>query len=239
VKVLRQYAALFSESLGRARDVASLITLNTRHLAETSCIPLDVSLQFFNSFMRATINARDPRTAYYVLNQYRLLAESRMAARDTEAVIEIAGHLRYYGLLGYEVGLPFLLEVVAYDIGLLVEAAAREGQAEVDPLLDLLLEVDTETGREEQEAPVRGVRRAQIQLATFFLERGDEARARRIFRDLADDPPERLAAIRSEIAAETNPIYREFTDRGVNFAYLAPSRRDELDHFFSWWTPAS
>lgn len=235
VKVLRQYAALFGESLGQARDIASLITLNTRRLAESGCVPLELSLQFFNSFMRATINARDPRTAYYVLNQYRMLAESRMSTRDPDAVTRIAGHLRYYGRLGYDTAMPFLLEVVAYDIGLLVEAAAGGGHGEVDALLDLLLEVDTEAGRDEQEAPVRGVRRAQIQLAAFFLERGDEPRARRIFDDLSDDPPERLSAIREELMAETNPQYREFTDRGVNFSYLEPARRAQLDRFFGWW----
>lgn len=237
VKVLRQYAALFGECLGRARDIASLITLNTRRLAESGCAPLELSMQFFNSYLRATINARDPRTAYYVLNQYRMLADSRMSSRDPGTVIRIAGHLRYYGLLGYDMAMPFLLEVVAYDIGLLVKAAAESGHAEVDALLDLLLEVDTETGRDEQEAPVRGVRRAQIQLAAFFLERADEDRARRIFDDVRGDPPARLAAIRDELTAETDPQYREFTDRGVNFAYLEPSRRAQLDRFFGWWPP--
>jgi len=234
VKVLRQYFALFTESLGHARDVASLITLNTRSLAERGALPDRLAMQFFNSYLRASINGRDLRTAYYVLNQYRMLAEASMDARDDAAATEIAEHLRYYGRLGYEMSQAFLLEVVAYDIALLVERAAKDGHAEVDALLDLLLEVDAETEREEHEAPLRGVRRSQIGLAAFFLERGDEARARRIFDDLADDPPERLQLIHEELLAETNPQYREFTDRGVNFSYLEPSRRDQLDQFFGW-----
>ena len=234
VKVLRQYFALFSECLGRARDVASLIALNTRLLAESGDLPLRLSLQFFNSYLRAAINSRDLRTAYYVLNQYRTLAEARMEARDTAAVTAIADHLRYYGRLGYEFGQPFLLEVAAYDISLLVEYAATHDFDELDPLLDLLLEVDAESEHEAQEEPLRGVRRAQIQLATFFLERQDEAHARRIFEDLRGDPPERLQLIHEELLAETNPQYREFTDRGVNFSYLEPSRRDELERFFGW-----
>jgi len=235
VKVLRQYLALLSGSLGRPRGVATLVTLNTRRLAESRAIPVDLSIRFFNSYLRASITGRDARTGYYALSQYRMLAESLMSAGDTEATIEIAGHLRYYGRLGYEVSQPFLLEVVAYDVALLVEQAASEDAVAVDTLLDLLLEIDAETGRSEHEAPIRGVRRAQIQLATFFLERGDdEDRARRIFDDMKHDPTERLELIRNELLTETDPQYREFTDRGVNFAYLAPSRHDALERFFGW-----
>lgn len=234
VKILRQYFALYSESLGRARDVASLIALHTRRLGEAGNVPLVLAMQFLNSYLRAAINARDPRTAYYALNQYRMLGEARLRAGDGTLAIEVAEHLRYYGRLGYEMGQSFLLEVVAYDVALLVERAAEAGRGEVDALLGLLLQVDAETSRLEQKAPVRGVRRAQIQLATFFLERDDEARARRIFDDLAHDPPERLALIRDELSAETNPQYREFTDRGVNFSYLVPARRAQLGRFFAW-----
>ena len=32
-------------------------------------------MKFFNTYMRATLNAKDMRTAYNMLNQYRYLAE--------------------------------------------------------------------------------------------------------------------------------------------------------------------
>ncbi len=231
-KVMRQYHAIYTESLGRARDVASLIAIHTRRLGAVGALPLPLTLQFFNSFMRAAINERDLRTAYYVLNHYRMLGETRMEAGAGDDVLAIGGHLRFYGRLGHETGQPFLLEVVAYDLGLLIERAASEGRDELDGLLALLLEIEERDGGAGPAAPTVGVRRAQIRIATFFLERGDEARARRIADTVASDAPERLRAIRDELMHETHSQYREFTDRGVNFSYLEPGRRAQLDRFF-------
>ena len=132
-KVLRQYLALFGESLGEARDVANLIALETRRLGVESIDIhpnlLELVIRFFNSYLRAAVNARDLRTAYYVLDQYRLLGEATLAARDTRRTLEIAGHLRFYGQLAYEMEQPFLLEAVAYDLARLVERAVETGAA--------------------------------------------------------------------------------------------------------------
>ena len=74
-----------------------------------------------------------------------------------------------------------------------------------------------------------------MQLAACLLDRGDEERARQIYDDMAGESAARLRAIRAEIEEETRPHYWEFTDRGVNFAYLTPGRRRHLDQFFSWF----
>jgi hypothetical protein len=65
------------------------------------------------------------------------------------------------------------------------------------------------------------VRKAQLQLATLFSVRNDEKRARRICRDRrrAHAP---LLRLKKELEAETRPHYWEFTERGLNFAFLAP-----------------
>ena len=241
-KVLRQYLALFGESLGDARDIANLIALETRQLGIESVgghpALLDLVTRFFNSFLRAAVNAHDLRSAYYVLDQYRLLGEAVLAAGDGRRTLEIAGHLRFYGQLAYEMGQSFLLEAVAYDLARLVERAVEADRPEAAALLDLFLQVDREPESPEQEERLRGVRRAQVQLATFFLARGDEPRARRIFEDMKDERRERLVAVRDELVAEERAQYWEFTDRGVNFSYLPPERRVHLAKFFSWFSGA-
>ena len=238
-KVLRQYLALFGESLGDARDVANLIALETRRLGVEAIgfhpALLALVIRFFNSYLRAAVNAHDLRTAYFVLDQYRLLGEAVLVAGDRERTLEIAGHLRFYGMLAYEMEQPFLLEAVAYDVARLVEHAVERNRPEAAALLDLFLQVDREPESPEQEERLRGVRRAQVQLATFFLARGDEPRARRIFEDMKDERRERLAAVRDELVAEERAQYWEFTDRGVNFSYLPPERRAHLARFFSWF----
>lgn len=230
-KILRQCLALFGDAVGSARDVASMIAIRTRGLATSYAVvhpPLLKHCQrAFHSYLRAAINARDPRTAYYVLHQYRLLGEVLLATGLETATFEVAGRVRFYGRLASASQLPFLLEVAAYDIAHLVEAAADKPTAR-DSLLEILLSTDYENS----ENPL-GVRRAQMQLATFFLARGDEAPARRIAADLSVERRDLLLTAREELEQEVSPHYWEITDRGANFSYLPPERRAKLGELFA------
>ncbi len=239
MKILRQFQAIYNEALHGERDVAHLIALDTRRVASELSAPsaplFDLCVRFFNSYLRAAINASDVRTAYYVIHQYRQLGEEAMAANDDEAAREIAAHLRYYGQLAYGQRLPFLLEAVAYELSRFVEQSLSEGRAGADALLDLFLTVDKESESSSQEPSLHGVRRVQAQLAACLLERGDEARARRIFSDMKNERPARLRAVREELLAPQREDYWEITDRGVNFAWLPPERRRYVIEFFSWF----
>jgi len=238
-KILRQYNAIYTDSLVVARDIANLVALNTRRIGvdATHRNPalLRLSVRFFNSYLRAAINAQDLRTAYYVLQQYRLLCEAVLDAGDGEIALEIAVHFKYYGQEALAQGRGFLLEVAAYDLGQLVEYAAEADHTEAGALLDIFLDIDRESESRSQESRLRGVRRCQVQLATFYLERGDEVSARRIFSDMEHEQAERLIAVRDELLSEDRPQYWEFTDRGLNFSYLSPSRRAQLEPFFAWF----
>ncbi|MCS5635630.1 MAG: DUF2254 domain-containing protein [Myxococcota bacterium] len=238
VKILRQFLELFSNSLGQARDVGSFLAIKTRNLAIESEDPgqemLGLGVQFFNSYLRAAINGRDLRLAYYVLDQYRQLAEELIARGDFEQAIEIGGFMRYYGQLAYTVDLAFLLETVAYDLFRLIEFSEHHQSPATDRLLETFLEVDRpeEPGAGDEDR-LLGVRRIQAQLGIALLARGDHSRARRVQQDMREERPERLALVRDELLRETHRAYWEFTDRGVNFAYLPPELRPQLDEFFA------
>lgn len=238
-KILRQYHSIFTESLIVARDLANLIALNTQRIgvaaAHNHSALLQVSIRFFNSYLRAAINARDLRTAYYVLQQYRLLCEAVMKAGRTDVALQIVNHFRYYGQQAFNQSQGFLLEVVAYDVAQIVEFAVTSGHEGAGALVDLFLEIDRAEHGTDQEERLRGVRRCQVQLATFFLERGDEVTARRIFADMQNEQADRLIAVRDELLADERPQYWEFTDRGVNFSYLPPNRRMFVAPFFAWF----
>lgn len=238
VKILRQFLEIFSNSLGQARDVGSFLAIKTRQLAteadDEELETLNLCMKFFNSYMRAAINGRDLRLAYYVLDQYRQLAEELIARGDFEEAVEIANFMRYYGQVAYNADLKFLIETVAYDLFRLIEFSEQEQSPATDALLAVFLEVDRPeepaTGDEDR---LLGVRRVQAQLATALLARGDTDRVRRIQEDMAQERPERLARIRAELAGDNHPSYWEFTDRGVNFAYMPPEQRPYLEEFFS------
>ena len=238
VKILRQYLELFSSSLGQGRDVGSFLAIRTRNLAieseDESRSMLRLCIQFFNSYIRASINGRDLRLAYYVLDQYRQLAEGLIDRGDDELATECANFMRYYGQIAYDANMKFLIETVAYDLFRLIEFSEQHGSPATDALLAIFLEVDRpEEPFDGDEDRLLGVRRIQAQLAAALLYRGDQSRANLIRDDMREERPERLALIRDELARETHSTYWEYTDRGVNFAYLPPEQQPHMEAFFA------
>jgi len=240
MKIFRQFQTLYNEALNRMRDINYVVAIHTRRTAETALRSgneelVVLTLKFFNTYLRATINAHDVRTAYNVLNQLRLLAEAALDHGRGERAVEIAGYFKYYGLVAYHANLPFILETVAYDLCELNELAYDRGSPASRALLRVFLEVDKEGEGEVQETALRGVRKAQVKLATHFLLTGDDELAREIYRDMASERPERLASIRDELNGVTSPEFWEISDRGVNFEYLPPKQRAQMQVFFGWF----
>ncbi len=240
LKILRQYQMVFGEALNRIRDVNHVIAINTRLLAEDAArrdhvVLVELLIKFFNTYLRTAINGQDVRTAYSVIYQYRLLAQSLLDYRSGAYSVEIARHFHYYGLLSYNAKLPFILETVAYDLCSLIESAHERGSARVDELLQTFLHVDKEGEGEVNEASLRGVRKAQVKLATYYLLHGDLERARKVQEDMAHEDAQRLTSIRDELLSVQSPEYWEIIERGVNFDYLPEERKAKLGEFFSWF----
>ncbi len=237
-KVFRQLFALMSQSAGQARDVANLIGINTQEIARDLGAQnkplLNLCIRAFNSYLRTTINARDVRSAYYLMNQYRILAEHLLEEGQSETVFDIVGYFRDYGQIAHRLGLSFLLEAAAHDVVQLIERAVAINSDVVDDLIDVLLDLDQEIKEEGHEDSLLGVRRSQIQLATLFLLLEQPDRARRIAEDLGDERIERLERLREALETDDRPQYWELMDRGANFSYLAPERRPHLETLFDW-----
>lgn len=244
-KVLRQYQAIYTEALGHMRDINYVIAINTRQLAEKAIEKddseaLNLTIKFFNTYLRATINQNDVRTAYTILNQYRMMAEALLNAGDGATALAIANHIKYYGHVSYQKKLGFVTETVAYDLGSLCEVAHELTANIEDPLLDVFLDADPANAvGEVQETSLRGVRKAQLKLATFYLAKGAEELARRVWEDMAEESAERLRSIRDELLAVQSKDFWEISDRGGNFDYLAPERKDMLRIFFNWFREVS
>ncbi|MBW1885891.1 MAG: DUF2254 domain-containing protein [Deltaproteobacteria bacterium] len=232
VKIMEQYLSLMALCVPKERDIANLIAIKTCQIATDTGRDRDelraLCMRCMNSYLRTTINASDPRTTYYILNQYRLFAEQMLRSHHHDDVIRIARYLKFYGNLGYEAGMPFLLETAAHDLVELIEVDLAEGEGLTDELLTLLLDLDREIKHESQEQTLLGIRRSQMQLGTFLLERGDVDRAGRVAIDLASEPPQRIERVLELLDQAHEPQYWEFTARGVNFAYLPPECRRHL-----------
>ena len=244
-KVLRQYQAIYAEALAGMRDINYVIAIDTRYIGEAAIQAGDrealaLCVKFFNSYMRATINAKDVRTAYNILNQYRKLAEDILRAGWDDKAVEVAGYIKYYGHLSFGMKLGFVTETVAYDLCTICEVAHEIGSPVEQRILQTFLEVDQPAMEGDvQETGLRGVRKAQVKLATYYIVNGAEELARRIFDDMEHERAERLRSIRDELLGIESEDFWEVIDRGANFDYLPPERKEALKTYFGWFTRLS
>jgi hypothetical protein len=239
-KGLRQVREIFSAALSSMPEMAHVVAIDTRYIGEAALAAANrevfaMIVKFMNTYLRAALNARDVRTAYNVLNQYRQLAESLLSA-SAEAndwalvkLVEIAGHFKYYARLAHGNGMGFVTETAAYDLCALCEMASARHAAAHDRLLAIFLEIDDRV----EERALRGVRKAQAKLASFYLASGETARAQTIYEDMKNETPERLRSIRDEMLAITSKDFWEVVDRGTNFDYVSDARKEKLRQFFA------
>jgi hypothetical protein len=239
-KALRQYLGIYAEAQGDMPDINYLIAIDTRYVGEAALKKndrnvVDLAFRFMNSYLRSALNARAVRTAYNVLNQYRLLVESMIRAGAGDLAIEGVRHMIYYGRTSYDMQLGFVTETVAYDVGALCEFAhAQDSKKALDErMLAMFLELDQPLRLKRQEAGLQGIRKAQIKLACYYLAAGAEDRAKRIAEDMAGEDRERLTTIREQLARVESKEFWEIIDRGRNFEYMPPRQKDQMDKFFA------
>jgi hypothetical protein len=238
-KVMRQYLGIYNEALHSMRDINYLIAIDTRYIGEAAIASDDAELVrlttwFMNSYLRAAINAKDVRTAYNVLNQYRLLVEAMLRGGAGAAAIAAVGHMRYYGHVSFGMSLSFVTETVAYDVCALVQLAHELKLPEEEALLHAFLDLDRSADERGQEQALKGVRKAQVKLAAYYLTAGEAEKAQRIRDDMKHEPRERLRAIREELERVDSKDFWEIIDRGRNFEYMTPEQKARMREFFAF-----
>lgn len=238
-KVMRQLLGIYNEALHSMRDINYLIAIDTRYIGEAALAAKDDELLrltcwFMNSYLRAAINAKDVRTAYNILNQYRLLVEAMLRAGNGSAATVAVGHMRYYGHVSFSMSLSFVTETVAYDVCALVQLAHELGSPVEETLLRAFLDLDRSADERSQEQGLKGVRKAQVKLAAYYLTAGEAEKAQRIRDDMMHEPRERLRAIRDELERIESKDFWEIIDRGRNFEYMTPEQKVHMREFFSF-----
>ena len=235
-KALRQYLGIYAEAQGEMPDINYLIAIDTRYVGEAALQHgdrkvVELAFRFMNSYLRAALNARAVRTAYNVLNQYRLLVETMIRNGADEFAIEGVRHMIYYGRTSFDMQIGFVTETVAYDIGALCEYAHAQGRNE-SKMLDMFLELDQPLNMKKQESGLQGIRKAQIKLACYYLLVGAEERAKQIATDMAGEDRDRLNALREQLTKVETKEFWEIIDRGRNFEYMPPKQKEQMEKFF-------
>jgi hypothetical protein len=151
-----------------------------------------------------------------------------------DEALECVRHMKYYGLVAFEMSLDFVTETVAFDLSTLAQIANQAGSPSEKSILAEFLELDRPPFVRGHDKALMGVRKAQVKLAAHYILTGQEDRARAIANDMRNEPPERLKLIRRQLENVANKDFWEITDRGRNFEYMPPEQRACLATYFGW-----
>lgn len=241
-KVFRQYQTIYNEALGNMSIVNYEIAIQLRKNAEKAASTkngkhiLGIAIKFFNTFLRTTINNKDIRTTYTILNQYRSLAIFLLRNDHGDLTLNMANYMKYYGHVAHEKKLGFITEIVAYDIGEICEKAHQLAHPIEKPLLETFLEVDPCHVQDRiQEKALQGVRKAQIKLASYYLVHDDETKARAIWKDMHNENQTRLESIKKELLSVNIKEFWEISERSEDFDFLQDSQKTKMEEFFTWF----
>jgi hypothetical protein len=236
-RIFEELQSGFNSSLNRLEALNTTISLCCRLAGERALerndeAALRLLIKFFNTFLRAALNARDARAGYHLLYQYALLAEAALPS-EPDLALEIASRIAYYGDTAIGSGVYWMAIAAAQDLRSLVKAATRLGCSEdtIEALhKDLLRLVTSAEARPElrASAPMRLLYKAVIALAAYHLDRNRSESARRLVLRLDKLGGSELGTIVEELEVVVEPVVWELTDRVLNFEYVEPGPRARL-----------
>ena len=227
MKLLTKLRSIMSVAVPRTHDLASSLAKTLRRLGLEPQATSDPALreavvEFFNTFVRMALVARDPRTVFIVFDQYRLFAVA-MNPHYPSLVLEIAFYFTYYGKLARGMGLDFVAEVAAHDLGKLVRQAWEAEAPNRQRLLERFLHFDADA-----RVPLAGVKKAHAILASYFALVGLPEPARLVRESLAGMPPDLVATLRDDLLHVRREKYWEVNERRMNLDYVPEEQRETL-----------
>lgn len=237
MKALTQMFLAYQNALSKTSDVVSSISDANRVIAINAgkrgdAKALELSLRYFNNFLREALKKKDIHSIYDVFYQYRLLARDMRDRPDL--LLEIGRYFRYYGELARTSGLDFVAQLSAFDLGYIVRRAYEVSS----PSARALLEEELDIPHEQKGAVLPMVVKAKLILGGFFLEKGLPAEAALVQKNLSGVSPPIVAKAEQDLLDAERSFF-EVTDRQVNLEYLAPERREHVKTFVRSLAPAA
>ncbi len=228
-KLLSQLRQVLGSAVSRVHDVTSTVAKALRHMGLARGVRGDpqlreLTVEYFNTFIRRALNARDVRAAFILFDQYRILAEE-LLEEDPELVLEIAYYFDYYGQVAREVSIAFVVDSVAHDLGALVRHAWQRGSPIAERLLQSFLRYDG--------AGSLGVAKAQAILGSYFLMTDRASAASQVRERLRTLDKERIERLGAELMAVRREKYWEVNERRMNMEYVPDAQRERLREFLA------
>ena len=231
MKLYYQFFEALRAACPRMPELTSTIAKSLRKLGlETASLEnpalRELSIEYFNTFLRLTLNRHDVRSVFIILDQYRTFAET-LEGKFPREVSEIAYYFSYYGAAAREQNLPFVVEAAAHDLGSLVKRAWQSRSSSREELLERFLSYD------RQARPVlSGVKKAHALLASYFLFSGQEGAADLIRQSFQGLSPDFIRSLKDDLLQVTRQKYWEVSERRMNIEFVPEPQRIKLQEFF-------
>ncbi|MGE0713314.1 MAG: DUF2254 family protein [Planctomycetota bacterium] len=210
-------------------EVISQLAALTRHLGVRVAERGDdgaaeMVLLHFNTFIREALREHSADAFYKLVYQYRRLAQE-VAERRPQLTLKVAFFLDYYAHQAVKMRLPYLVNVVAYDLAALCEDAFRREAPQRERLLEQFVALD----RDDPEiVSMPGVVKAQIILAAKLATIGVAEAAARLERELGKVPAPVLRETFAAIVAARDEHFWEIADRRRHLDHVEPEYREAV-----------
>ena len=187
----------------------------------------DLSVRFFNTFLRVAINRSAPTFASSTMNEYRRLAIGALEWRPDLAV-ESAAHLLRYGRHFDEAGMPAIFGAAAEDVAdLAIEAQGRD--PEVTRRLALLLIRNlSELIPNARPIGLNGLFKAVAKLAFWAMASDAKDVSAVLVEGIAAAPPEFVEGALDRMESMRSGLFWEVNERVIAFDWVEEPLRAQI-----------
>lgn len=187
----------------------------------------ELSVRFFNTYLRSAINREAPRFASTIMNEYRRFAIGALEWRPDLAV-ESADHLLRYGRHFDEAGMPAIYGAAAEDVAdLAIEAHARDAQVSFK-LAQLLVRHLLELVPTARPIGLNGLFKGVAKFTCWAMASGDKEITRVLVKGIAAAPPDFVDAALGRMESMQNGLFWEVNERVISFDWLEQPLRAEI-----------
>lgn len=228
-RIAIQLVLAFKSVLGKMPDGVSAMAQAVKNAAhEEACRHndevFDLLVRVMNCFAREAIKKKENASVFNVVYSYKALVR-RLIIDRPEHVSRLVRYLRFYADFARAQGLPFIYELISYELGELTQRAYERKAAPARELLDAMLAFD---GAEQS----LGLVKSRVILGVYFLEAGLAQELELVQASLRNATLGHLEKARRAILAVQERVFWELNDRGINFDFIEPQRRARVVEVF-------
>ncbi|GAC1613341.1 MAG: hypothetical protein NVS9B1_21760 [Candidatus Dormibacteraceae bacterium] len=214
------------------KEVVHAVAVATRDLGLAAIAAGDhesaeLSVRFFNTYLRTAKLKEAPSFASATMNEYRRLAIGAIEWRP-DLAIEAGLHLLRYGRDFDEEGMPAILGAAAEDVAdLAIEAAIRQPEA-TRRLARMLLHELAELVPQKRPIALNGVFKAVVKLTLWSMDRELDELEAQLVGGIRMAPAGFVEAALARMASLKSGLFWEVNERVVAFDWVEEPLRSQI-----------